>query len=333
LYGDRARAYDLTEVLQSNIFNFTMKSTRNTLLKGALTLAALALALSFAACSRQSAAKAKKSIVVTYSILGSVVQDLVGDSCTVTVSIPNGMDLHEWEPSAKDIEALTKADLIVQNGLGLEEGMEGALEQARKAGVRIFTASDCITPRIVGQGEGIPSDDPDQQVGAKDPHLWTDPLAMKAIVLGLSQAIKTDLGIKLGDRAETIIKELDGLDADIRAKVDTLPADKRALVTGHESMGYFAQQYGFKLVGAIVPSLSTQAEVSASELANLKKKMIQNKADVIFTEIGTPAAVVKTLASELKVKAVPLATHSLGEDGKYSSYLRLLADTVIDNLD
>ncbi len=69
----------------------------------------------------------KKSIVVTYSILGSVVKDLVGDKATVTVSIPNGLDPHEWEPSAKDIETINKADLVVENGLGLEGGMEKTL--------------------------------------------------------------------------------------------------------------------------------------------------------------------------------------------------------------
>ena len=116
-----------------------------------------------------SANEGKKTIVVTYSILGAVVKDLVGEQANVIVSMPNGQDPHEWEPSAKDIETLTHADLIVQNGLGLEGGMEKSLAQANTAGVKFFTASDHITIRTVGAGEGLPSGDPDQAVGAQGP--------------------------------------------------------------------------------------------------------------------------------------------------------------------
>ena len=109
-------------------------------------------------CQAQPVANdGKKSIVVTYSVLGSLVKDLVGNQANVTVSIPNGLDPHDWEPSAKDIVAINKADLVVQNGLGLEGGMEKALGTAADNGVKFFTASDHISVRHVGQGEGIPS--------------------------------------------------------------------------------------------------------------------------------------------------------------------------------
>ena len=83
--------------------------------------------------------------------------------------MPNGADPHEWEPSAKDIETLTKADLLVENGLGLEGGMGNAFEQAEAAGVRRFVASDHMTIRRVGSGEGADPEDPDQAPGAEDP--------------------------------------------------------------------------------------------------------------------------------------------------------------------
>jgi zinc/manganese transport system substrate-binding protein len=69
----------------------------------------------------------KKSIVVTYSILGSIVKELVGDQARVIISIPDGLDPHEWEPSARDVEAMNNADLIICNGLGLEAGLENTL--------------------------------------------------------------------------------------------------------------------------------------------------------------------------------------------------------------
>ncbi len=112
-------------------------------------------------------------------------KELAGDPANVVVLMPNGADPHEWEPSAKDIETLNQADLIVQNGLELEGGMQKTLEEAKGRGVKFFTASDHITIRKVGAGEGIPSGDPDQAIGAEDPHLWTDPLIMKDVVAAL----------------------------------------------------------------------------------------------------------------------------------------------------
>jgi zinc/manganese transport system substrate-binding protein len=293
----------------------------------------LLLSIVLSSCQANTPAKnGPKTIVVTYSILGSVVKDLVGDKATVIVSMPNGQDPHEWEPSAKDIETLTKADLIVQNGLGLEGGMEKALDQAREAGVKFFTASDHITVRKVGAGEGIPTGDPDQAVGAEDPHLWTDPNAMKSIVDALAIQIKTDLGIDLTDRAQDLDARLDSLDTEVVNLVKTLPENDRKLVTGHESMGYFAQHYGFKLVGAIIPSITTQAEVSASDLAELKKLIMDNQVKAIFTELGTPKAVSDAIGKETGVKVVELTTHNLPEDGSYFTFIRNLAKVIVDGL-
>lgn len=274
----------------------------------------------------------QKTIVVTYSILGSVVKDLVGDHAVVIVSMPNGQDPHEWEPSAKDIETLTKADLIVQNGLGLEGGMEKALEQAKEAGVKFFTASDHITVRTVNAGEGLPSGDPDQAVGAEDPHLWTDPVSMISIVDALAIQIKADLGIDLADRAKDLDIRLDSLDGELMEAVNALPQNNRQLVTGHESMGYFAQRYKLKLVGAIIPSITTQAEVSASDLAELKKSILENQVKAIFTELGTPSTVSEAIGDETGVKVIELTTHNLPEDGSYFTFMRNLTQTIIEGL-
>src|ERR1051325_5224387 len=197
----------------------------------------LVLSMFLAACQSNVPAKsAQKTSEVTYSVLGSVVKDLVGDRAIVIVSMPNGQDPHEWEPSARDIETLTKADLIVQNGLGLEGGMEKALAQAKEANVKFFTASDHIPVRHVGAGEGIPAGDLDQAVGAADPHLWMDPVDMKSIVDALAAQVKTDLGIDLSERAKDLDARLESLNMEIADLVNTVPENHRRLVTGHESM-------------------------------------------------------------------------------------------------
>jgi len=274
----------------------------------------------------------RKSIVVTYSILGSVVRDLVGDQAEVIVPMPNGLDPHDWQPSAKDIETFNKADLIVENGLGLEEGMEKTLETARARGVKFFTASDHIVVRRVGLGEGIPEGDPDQAIGAPDPHLWTDPLAMKSIVVALAGELKNDFGMDVAARAADLETRLDTLNTDVITIVALVPENERKLITGHESMGYFARRYGFKLVGVIIPSLSSQAAVSAANMAALKQAILDNDVKAIFTELGTSPAEAKAIGAETDVKVVQLATHALPADSSYISFIRNLATVIADAL-
>ncbi len=274
----------------------------------------------------------KKSIVVTYSVLGSIVKDLVGDKADITVSIPNGLDPHEWEPSARDIETINKADLVIENGLGLEGGMEKTLQTARNKGVKFFTASDYITVRHVGLGEGIPSGDTDQAIGAEDPHLWMDPLSMKSIVSSLANELTKDLNLDVTSQATDLENKLDSLNSEVANMVAQLPQDNRKLVTGHESMGYFAQRYGFKLVGAIIPSISTQAEVSAADLAGLKNLIQENQVKAIFTELGTSPVVAKAIGDETGVKVIEITTHNLPGDGSYFTFMRNLATVITDAL-
>jgi len=269
-----------------------------------------------------------KSIVVTYSILGSIVKDLVGGNATVTVSIPNGQDPHDWEPSARDIETINNADLVIENGLGLEAGLGKTLTQARNSGVKFFTASDHITVRHVGQGEGIPSGDPDQAIGAPDPHLWMDPLTMKDVVAALAPVLKDLLQVDVSAQALDLENRLASLNSEIAGTVSQIPQADRKLVTGHESMGYFAQRYGFKLVGVIIPSLSSQAEVSAADLASLKQAILDNNVQAIFTELGTSPVVAKAIGDETGVKVIELATHILPPDGSYFTFIRGLANTI-----
>jgi len=274
------------------------------------------------------AVKTGKSIVVTYSVLGSVVRDLVGDAAVVTVSIPNGQDPHDWEPSARDIETINNADLVVENGLGLEGGLEKTLTQAKNGGVKFFTAADQIAVRHVGQGEGIPSGDPDQVIGAPDPHLWMDPLTMSDVVTALAPVLKDILQIDVSARALDLENRLTSLNSELARIIGQIPQAERKLVTGHESMGYFAQRYGFKLVGVIVPSLSSQAEVSAADLAALKQAILDNNVKAIFTELGTSPVVAKAIGDETGVKVVELTTHVIPSDGSYFTFMRGVADTI-----
>jgi zinc/manganese transport system substrate-binding protein len=298
-----------------------------------IILISLAAILSAGTLACQApAVTTKKTIVVTYSVLGSVVKDLVDDRANVIVFVPNGLDPHEWEPSAKNIETINKADLIIENGLGLEGGMQKTLQAARNKGIRFFTASEYITVRHVGPGEGIPTSDPDQAIGAADPHFWTDPVMMKMVAGALVPILSRELNLNVSGQAADLINRLDKLNTDVVNLTAQLPPNSRKMVTGHESMGYFAQRYGFKLVGVLIPSLSSQAGVSASDLAFLKQSILDNHVKAIFTELGTSPAVAKVISSETGVKLVELSTHRLAADGSYFTFMTQLATVIVNAL-
>lgn len=305
----------------------------------ALTTLALAIAGITPVAAQSPAAGERPDIVVTYSVLGAVVQDLVGDAATVTVLMGNGVDPHDWSPSARDIEAVHQADLVIANGLGLEEGLHDALEQAAAEGVTVFEATDHITVRSLAEGEHSHEDDDHDDSaeddhdedghhhGAFDPHFWVDPVAMRDVVVALGPVIES-LGVDVADRQADLVARLDALDLETRAILEVVPVDRRELVTGHESMGYFADRYGFELIGAVIPSLSSQGEVSASQLSTLAAEIREHGVPAIFTEIGTPQAVVEAIADETGVQVVQLPSHNLPEDGSYFTFIRQIASAI-----
>jgi zinc/manganese transport system substrate-binding protein len=225
--------------------------------------------------------------------------------------MPDGIDPHDWQPSAKEIEAVSDADLVVANGLHLEESLEGALEEAAADGTPVLFAGDHIRVRMIGDG-------------AEDPHLWLDPLTMRDVVNALAPAL-SDAGIDAADRAATVAGDLEELNGEIERILAPIAVERRSIVSGHESLGYFADRYGFTLVGAVVPSASSQAEASAGELSALREAMGAVGADVIFTEIGTPPDVVDAIASEADARVVEVGTHNLPDDGTYGTFMRDIA--------
>jgi zinc/manganese transport system substrate-binding protein len=309
----------------------------------AITIGALAVAACTGAGA--SAPPAEPSVVVTYSVLGAVVTDLVGDRADVTVLMGNGVDPHDWSPSAKDIERVMKADVVVANGLGLEEGLETTLDEAEKAGVAVFHATDHITVREVGdaehggEGEASPGAEASAQPGGDehdndtggDPHFWVDPLSMQDVVGALTQEL-AKAGIDVADRGADLETRLTDLDAETRVTLADVPAARRKLVTGHESMGYFADRYAFELIGTVIPGLSSQGEVSAGELAALKAEIEEQGVQAIFTEIGTPVAVVEAIGRETGAEVVALPSHTLPPDGSYFSFIRQIGTAVADAL-
>jgi zinc/manganese transport system substrate-binding protein len=298
-------------------------------------IAALALALvlvsALAGCGDAGRGTGGPAIAVTTPLLGAIVRDVVGDAADVEVLMPNGADPHEFAPSARDVEALTHADLVVENGLGLEQGLEGALDEARRAGVPVFTATDHVHLRHPGEGEGL-EESGDHGHGLEDPHIWMDPLAMRDVVAALAPAAGAAIGADLAPAAAREERSLVALTAEIRRELAVIPPGRRRLVTGHDSMGYFADRFGFSLVGSIIPSFSSQAEVSAGELADLKRRVAALGVPAVFTELGTPQNVAEALGGELGIEVIEVPSHTLPPDGSYASFMRTVARAVVTGL-
>jgi len=310
----------------------------------ALAAAALAgLAALAAACGgTRGAAGGGADIVVTTPVLGDVVAEVVGDLATVEVLMPPGADPHAFQPSARQAVALTEADLVVTAGGGLEAGLADAVEAAHDAGVPVFEAVDHVDPLPAGAHEGDDGhaldDGHDHDV---DPHVTTDALRMVEVVEALAGAVADEVpGIDRGAlaaRAAAYVEELRRVDRAMGAEIARIPADRRVLVTDHHVFGYLADRWGFRIVGAVVPSPTTEAAPSARHLDELARAVAEHDVPAIFVEAGRDDRLARTLAEEIgDVEVVELYGETLGEPGSgaatYLDMMRTNASRLADAL-
>ena len=278
------------------------------------------------ACSTsEPETSARPNIVVTYSVLGSVVTDLVGDAADVTILIPDGQDPHDFQPSARDIETINNADIVVSNGLDFEEGLEDVLASAIESGVSVYMVGENITVREPDEDH---AEEEGHAHGAGDPHLWLSPLSFTQALPSLTAAINKATGLSIDET--TALDQLTKLDNEITEVIDTIASC--VMVSGHDEMGYFADRYGCTVIGAIIPSFSTTSEATAKQIADLKVLAASNNVKAVFTGLGTPAEVSEQLASELGIAAVSLSTHYLNGAANYREFMLNLANQIAEAL-
>lgn len=251
-------------------------------------------------------------VVVTTGVLGDVVQNLVGDQADVTVIMAPGTDPHEVSPSARQVAAMRDADLLVINGLGLEVGLLDTIEAAQREGTEVVVATDGA------------------EVRGDDPHFFTDPVLVRAAAAHLADVLVDRVrqldteGFRA--RVATYLDALDALDAEVQSTLDVIPAERRVLVTNHESFGYFAARYDFTILGAVIPSGSPLAEPSAKSMQALADLIEAVGVPAIFTETSSPARLAEALAAEgSDTQVVELYTESLGPaDSDGATYLEMM---------
>ncbi|MBD8206518.1 zinc ABC transporter substrate-binding protein [Microbacterium sp. CFBP 8790] len=289
-------------------------------MKRALAVALTAALLALTGCAG-GAASDRPLVVVTTNILGDVVSQLVGDDVEVLTLMRPGADPHSFEISAAEAARLRSADLLVANGIGLEEGLQQHLDAASADGVTTFVAGDAVTV--------LPYTSTDAG-GADDPHFWTDPAQMAAVVDALTPVLSRIDGIDaaaVAERSTAYRAEIEALDAEMTAAFAAIPAERRALVTNHHVFGYLAERFGFRLVGAVIPGGTTLAAPSTSDLADLVSAIDEAGVPTIFAESSSPDRLVRALADEADrhVEVTELFTESLTDaDGGAPDYLTMM---------
>lgn len=274
-------------------------------------------ATSLAACS--TASDSRPTIVVSTNILGDVVEELVGDQARVVTLMKPNADPHSFEISAQEAATLRSADLLVSNGLGLEEGLQQHLDAA--VDVPAFVAGEAIEVLDYSEGDAA---------GMPDSHFWTDPERMIDVVEAIEPALAEIDGIDV-DALDTTVEdyrsELRALDAEMTEAFAAIPDERRALVTNHHVFGYLAQRFDFDIVGAVIPGGTTLAAPSASDLADLVDAIEETGVPAIFAESSSPDRLVQALASEanVQVEVIELFTESLtGPDEGAPDYLTMM---------
>lgn len=314
------------------------------------------------------------TVVVSSNILGDVVESIAGDDIRVVTLMPVGVDPHEFQASAQQVAELNAADALIVNGGGFEEGLLDVIEAAEGEGVPTFEALSAVSAIEYAEDGGHDdhdhsdeehSDEEDHDHAEDeehsdedhddhaedeehahdhegvDPHFFTDPARMAVAVDAIGDFLAVTLdGVDvagLEERTAAYVAELESLDAELVEMFEALDDEQRVLVTNHEVFGYFAERYGFEVVGAVIPSGSTADGASAAALAELAEVIEHEGVPAIFSDESASDELVATLADEVgDISIVPLYSETLGAEGEaadtYVGMVRTNAERIADAL-
>lgn len=279
-----------------------------------------ALTLGVAGCT--ASGTDRPTVVVTTNILGDITRNIVGEEADVTVLMRPGADPHSFGVSAPQAASLERADLVVHNGLGLEENVLRHVEAAKEAGVATLAVGEALDPIAYTSGES--ADEP-------DPHFWTDPERVRqAVGLIARQIVKHVDGVDktaVEKNASAYGVKVAELSSWMRTTFDHIPVRSRQLVTNHHVFGYLAQRFEFRIVGAVIPSGTTLASPSASDLKSLATAVEKAGVRAVFADSSQPDRLAQVLKQEsrIDVDVVPLFSESLTEKGKgAATYLEMM---------
>jgi ABC-type Zn uptake system ZnuABC Zn-binding protein ZnuA len=300
----------------------------------AAVLAALA-ALTLAACGSSgtgpdgstgaanapaNGSSAPVKVVATTTQLGDIVRQVGGRAAAVTQILQPNSDPHEYEPRPSDIEASADTKVVFESGNNLDRWMSKIIDQAG-GHPDVLTLADSNVDRVPGQSSG-------PEASRYDPHWWHDPRNVEAAIPVIRDAlIHANPAAKATytANAAAYLRKVRLLDAGIARCFATVPAAQRKLVTDHDAFNYFAHRYGITVIGAVIPSQTTQAQPSAGDVAQLVTTIKHEHVKAVFPETSINQKLAKAIANETGASAAyTLYGDTLGPDGSPgASYLTM----------
>lgn len=284
------------------------------ILYSTLTLALLFLT----ACgSTPASSSGGLKILASTSFLADIAQNIAGNRVHIESILPFGADPHAYQPAPSDAAEIAKSNLLILNGLEYEGFINSLLQNAGGDRLIVF-ASDGLN-QLTMQENGI-------AVG--DPHMWLDPVRVVKYVEnirdGLIQVDPEGSEIYMAN-ANAYITQLNELDAWIVEQVSVIPVEQRLLVTNHESLGYFSERYNFTVIGAVFPSLSSEAGTSAREMTGLIEQIKASGVRAIFISQMDNPDLANQIAEETKIKVInDLYLESLSDGPPAATYIDMM---------
>jgi len=235
------------------------------------------------------------NVVATTTQVQDFTRNVGGDRINLAGILKPNVDAHDFEPSPADIDAVAKADVLVKNGVGLEQWLDDVVRSAGFQG----TVVDASRGVAIRPGDGAER----QKEG--DPHIWQDPRNAKVMATNIAQGLAAAEPAAAGvfkANLDAYTARLDALDAKVAAEINGLSNKK--LVTNHDAFSYYIDRYGLEFVGSVIPSFDTSAELSGREIQGLVATIKAAKVKAIFAESSLPPKTAATVAKEAGVRIV-----------------------------
>jgi manganese/zinc/iron transport system substrate-binding protein len=227
-------------------------------------------------------------VVATTTIVADLVRSIGEPDVEVVSLMGPGIDPHLYKPSAGDVRRMTEARAVFYNGLHLEGKMAEVLEEMGRRGVTTVAVAECLPEDALLKV--------DQGGGLHDPHVWFDVrLWMDAVGCTLEALVAIDPahGDAHRQRATAYLGELEALDAEVRDRISSLPAERRVLVTAHDAFAYFGRAYGVEVRGLL--GVSTAAEAGIGDVQGLADLIAERQIPALFVETSVPARYIEAL--------------------------------------
>lgn len=293
----------------------------------AIILAGCGESSSSQSSSQESTSENRLSVVATTAQIGALVEEVAGDLVDLHILMGSGVDPHDFELTPAHLRALHDADLVLRNGIGLDDFLDPGIASAGGSAtvVTVTGGIDLITGGHHHEEDEHEDDDHEHdhehehEHGEFDPHVWHDPANVKIMTDNIVAAISAEdssLSDSVSANGEAYKDVLDETDRKIRDLIDAIPEERRVLVTTHDAFGYFIHAYGLEFIGAVIPSTTTGSEPSAKDIAALSELIREHQVPAIFIEATLDSSVATQLANDTGVKIVQgLHSDSLGEPG------------------